>query len=206
MSLSLWKISHWKFVVLALVMAMPAAAGDAERGKSISAVCTACHGQDGNSIAGAFPSIAGQSERYIFNQMRDMKSGARNPGAMAGIADGFSEQDFSDLAAYYASQTPKGGVAGAGLAEMGEQIYLAGIKRKDIAACSSCHSPSGKGNAAAGFPALHGQWPEYTAAQLKAFRSKQRTNDGDAQMMQAVAMDLSDDEIEAVSSYLRGLR
>ncbi len=90
--------------------------------------------------------------------------------------------------------------------ELGESIYLSGVQRKKIAACSSCHSPSGMGNDPALFPSLRGQWPEYTTAQLKAFRSKKRTNDGDSRMMRDVAMDLSDEEIDAVASYLYGLR
>ena len=201
------------FTVLAILLVLaaasaPAAASDAERGKSIATVCMACHGEDGNSIVGAFPNIAGQSASYIAKQMRDMKSGMRNPGAMVGIADSFSDADFDDLGAYYATQSLKGGAAGADLAELGEQIYLAGIKRKGVAACAGCHSPSGNGNDAASFPSLRGQWPEYTVAQLKAFRSGQRGNPDDSatRMMLDVAMDLSDEEIEAVASYVRGLR
>ena len=199
----------WKCValVLAAVFAVSAAAGgDAERGKTLTAVCTACHGQDGNSIAGAFPSIAGQSERYMYKQMVDMKTGARDPGAMIGMVDALPDQDLRDLAAWYATQSPKGGAASADLVELGESIYLSGVQRKKIAACSSCHSPSGMGNDPALFPSLRGQGPEYTTAQLKAFRSKKRTNDGDSRMMRDVAMDLSDEEIDAVASYLYGLR
>jgi cytochrome c553 len=53
---------------------------------------------------------------------------------------------------------------------------------------------------------LAGQWPEYTESQLRAFRSGERTNDGDSKMMKISAMDLSDDEIAAVASYIFGLR
>ena len=201
------------FTVLAILLVLaaasaPAAASDAERGKSIATVCMACHGEDGNSSVGACPNIAGQSASYFAKQMRDMKSGMRNPGAMVGIADSFSDADFDDLGAYYATQSLKGGAAGADLAELGEQIYLAGIKRKGVAACAGCHSPSGNGNDAASFPSLRGQWPEYTVAQLKAFRSGQRGNPAAraTRMMLDVAMDLSDEEIEAVASYVRGLR
>ena len=56
------------------------------------------------------------------------------------------------------------------------------------------------------FPMLAGQWAEYTETQLRAFRSGERANDGDSQMMRLSAMDLSDQEIAAVASYLAGLR
>ena len=64
---------------------------------------------------------------------------------------------------------------------------------------------AGKGMAAAGFPALSGQHTEYTVAQLKAWRSGERSNDGDTRMMRSVAARMNDREIEAVASYIAGL-
>lgn len=181
------------------------AQGDPIKGKAMSVVCAVCHGQDGNSPAGAFPSIAGQNSRYLVKQMQEMKSGVRSAPLMTGLLDNLSDQDLQDIAAYYEGQASKPGVAKADLVELGETIYRAGVKRKSIAACTACHSPLGQGNAPAGFPTLAGQWPEYTEAQLKAFRSGERENDGDSKMMRITAMDLSDDEIAAVSSYIYGL-
>ncbi|MFT7243190.1 MAG: cytochrome c553 [Candidatus Azotimanducaceae bacterium] len=179
--------------------------GNPVRGKELTTTCIACHAEDGNSPAGAFPSIAGQQPKYLLKQLRDIKSGARPAALMTGILTNMSDQDLIDLSAYYASQVSKGGSAKPELAELGETIYLAGIKRKGIAACTACHLPDGSGNNAASFPSLGGQWPEYTVAQLKAFRSGVRANDGDGKMMRTIAMDLSDAEIEAVASYLYGL-
>ncbi|MEX0942833.1 MAG: c-type cytochrome [Pseudomonadales bacterium] len=193
-------------ITFLLVSVTTIAAGDPERGAALNTVCTACHGADGNSPAPSFPSIAGQGEAYLAKQMREMKSGARSPGAMAGIMDMVPDGDIDDLAAYYATQERKVGAARPELVALGETIYRAGIKRKNIAACTACHSPQGQGVDAATFPALAGQWPEYTEAQLKAFRDGERHNDGDAKMMRMTAMDLSDREIAAVASYLYGLR
>lgn len=182
------------------------AAGDPDRGQQLTATCVACHAEDGNSPVGAFPSIAGQHSKYLLKQLRDIKSGARPAVLMTGILTNMSDQDLMDLAAFYAGQTGKGGAAKPELAELGETIYLAGIKRKGVVACTACHLPDGSGNNAASFPVLAGQWPEYTVAQLKAFRSGMRANDGDGKLMRTVAMDLSDAEIEAVASYLYGLK
>lgn len=193
-------------IIFTLISFTAIAAGDPERGATLNAVCSACHGADGNSPAPSFPSIAGQGEAYLAKQMREMKSGARNPGAMAGIMDMVPDGDIDDLAAYYAGQDRKGGAADPDLVALGETIYRAGIKRKSIAACTACHSPRGQGVDAARFPALAGQWPEYTEAQLKAFRDGDRHNDGEAKMMRTTALDLSDKEISAVASYLYGLR
>lgn len=181
------------------------AEGNAQKGKSLTGACTVCHGEDGNSLNGSFPSLAEQGEKYLLKQMKDINSGARSAPLMAGLLDGFSKSDIADIAAYYASQKVTIGAAKKELVELGETIYRAGIARKKVAACTACHSPSGQGNELAAFPALGGQWPEYTLAQLKAFRDGARTNDGDGRMMQGVARDMSDKEMKAVASYIRGL-
>lgn len=182
------------------------AAGDAERGSTLTATCVACHGNDGNSLAGSFPNIAGQNEKYLLKQLRDMKSGARAQNLMIGIVDTLSDQDMQDLAAFYAGEAAAESAADPELALQGEHIYRSGIARKGVAACSACHSPTGQGNDLASFPKLAGQWAEYTEAQLKAFRVGERHNDGESKMMRLSAMDLSDAEIAAVASYIAGLR
>ncbi|MDA0788485.1 MAG: c-type cytochrome [Proteobacteria bacterium] len=181
------------------------AEGNAERGKSLNGTCVACHGEVGNSLAGSFPNIAGQNELYLLKQLRDIQTGAREAPLMTGMLDSLDDQDLEDLAAFYAGQQPSMGAADPALADLGEQIYRAGISRKGVAACTSCHSPTGQGNALATVPLLSGQWPEYTVAQLKAFRSGARMNDGDARMMRLSAMDLSDREIDALATYVYGL-
>ncbi len=192
-------------VLIATIAISAAADGDSSRGKQLNAVCAACHGADGNSPAGSFPSIAGQNARYLVKQMEEIKSGVRSAPLMTGLLDALSAQDLEDLAAFYAEQSPAMGAAKPELVALGERIYRAGIKRKNVAACTACHSPQGGGNSPAGFPLLAGQWPEYTEAQLRAFRSGERSNDGDSRMMRISAMDLSDDEIAAVASYVRGI-
>lgn len=200
------------------------AAGDAVAGKDKAQSCAACHGADGNSMASTFPKLAGQNVRYLLKQMENIQCGAlpaeeqkaskclpRSVPTMAGQLDGKSKQDLADIAAYYASQAPSGGQAKEALVAKGAAIYRGGVADKGIAACSGCHSPTGKGNAPAGFPRLSGQHADYIAAQLKAFRAAAdgdhngRSNDGDTQMMRSISYRLSDSEIEAVSSYISGL-
>ncbi len=200
------------------------AAGDAAAGKSKAAACVACHGADGNSMVGTFPKLAGQNERYLVKQMKDIQCGAlsrdeqkqrkcagRAVPAMTGQLDRFNDQDLADIAAFYAAQAISVGQAKAELVDKGAEIYRAGIADKGVAACTACHSPTGQGNAAAGYPSLGGQHADYLVAQLKAFRAgadgdaNGRNNDGDARMMRDVAYRLSDSEIEAVSSFISGL-
>ncbi len=91
-------------------LAMPAiadAAGDAAAGKAKSAVCTACHGADGNSTNPLWPNLAGQHAAYMVKQLKDFKSGARKDPMMAPMAAPLSVTDMENLAAYYASQKQK---------------------------------------------------------------------------------------------------
>ena len=185
--------------------------GDAAAGKAQSAACSACHGADGNSAAPTFPKLAGQGERYLLKQLMDIRDGARPVPTMVGQLDGKSDQDLADISAFYAEQARSGGRANADLVALGEKVYRSGVAERNVAACASCHSPTGKGNAPAGFPALAGQHAEYTAAQLRAYRKgyedeSGRTNDGDSKIMRTTAFGLSDGEIDAVASYLAGLK
>ena len=181
-------------------------AGDAEAGKAKSVTCAACHNADGNSLAPTFPKIAGQGERYLIKQISDIRDGRRNVPTMAPFVSALSDADIADLAAYFSSQTPTGAGAQQELVERGQTIYRGGIAEKGIPACLACHGPDGKGIDTAGFPRLAGQHAEYTKTQLTAFSMNQRTNDGDTRMMRDIAYRLHATEIEAVASYIQGLR
>ncbi|MBV1959135.1 MAG: cytochrome c4 [Pseudomonadales bacterium] len=182
-----------------------AAQADIAAGQAKAAICGACHGADGNSMIGAFPKLAGQNVPYLVKQMKNIKSGDRPVMTMAGQLDSFSVQDMENVAAYFSSQTVKLGTANPELVDLGEKLYRSGSKRKGVSACTACHSPTGSGNAPAGFPSLKGQHAEYTALQLKAFRSGERHNDAE-KIMRDNAELLSDKDIDALASYISGLR
>jgi len=181
-------------------------AGDANAGKAMIAICVACHGENGNSLIGSFPNLGGQGEAYLLKQLSNIQEGAREVPTMAGMLDGMSKKDLADIAAFYSTQSRAQGAANASLVQLGESIYRFGVPRKNVAACTSCHSPTGVGNDLARFPALAGQWPEYTVKQLKAFQAGARDNDGDGKMMRVTAMDMNEREMNAVAAYVYGLR
>ena len=187
------------------VTGLAQAAGDATAGQTKAAVCGACHGPDGNSAAPTFPKLAGQGERYLLKQLKDIKSGARPVVPMTGLLDNLSDQDLADLSAYFASQKGSVGAADPKLVERGEALFRGGKVEDGMPACTGCHAPDGSGNAAAGFPKLGGQHAQYVATQLTNFREGVRTNDGDTMIMRAIAAKLSNKDIEAVSSYIQGL-
>lgn len=181
------------------------AAGDAKAGQAKTAVCGACHGADGNSLAPNFPKLAGQGERYLLKQLHDIKDGKRQVLEMTGLLTNLSDQDLQDIAAYFSSQSGSVGAADPKLVARGEALFRGGKLEEGMPACTGCHAPNGAGNAAAGFPHLGGQHAQYVAKQLTDFREGNRTNDGDNMIMRAIAAKLSNKDIEAVSSYIQGL-
>jgi cytochrome c553 len=180
-------------------------AGNADSGKDKVATCVACHGQDGNSMVGLWPSLAGQNANYLVRQLQHIKSGKRSIAVMAGLLDNFSTEDLSDIAAFYASKNNTIGQVEADKVELGKKLYYSGSLEKGIPACTACHSPKGKGNAPAGYPLLSGQQADYVTKSLKNYRSGERNNDESSQMMMAIAYKLDDVEIDALSSFINGL-
>ena len=200
---------------LALLATMSQAAellkGDAAAGEGKAVTCGACHGADGNSVVPNFPKLAGLGEKYLLKQMQDIRDGRRMVAAMAGQVDNMTDQDLADIAAFYDAKERTSEMADEDLVALGRKVYMSGIMERKVAACSGCHSPSGKGNGPAGFPGLAGQHADYIAAQLKMFRTgyespEGRTNDGDSKIMRTTAFELSDLEIKAVASYASGLK
>jgi cytochrome c553 len=181
-------------------------AADAAAGKALAAPCAACHGENGVSTLAGSANLAGQNEKYLFRQLQAIRDNKRPVPLMAGQLDGKSDDDLANLAAHYASLPPSVGQAKDQNLELGTQIYRGGILEKKVAACTACHSPTGRGNAPAGFPQLSGQAPDYVIAQLKGYREGVRTTDEDyGGMMREIARGLTDNEMAAVANYIHGL-
>ena len=178
------------------------AEGSVEDGQAKSAVCAACHGPDGNSVNPEWPSLAGQHASYLVSQLQAFKSGQRQNALMSPMAMGLSEQDMQDLAAFYEAQQPAAREADAALAEAGRQLYIGGNAERGVTACIACHGPRGQGNPLAEFPVIAGQHAAYTQLTLNAYASGERPNE----MMQDIAMRMTDEDIRAVSAFVQGLR
>jgi cytochrome c553 len=184
---------------------------DLAKGQSIATqVCAACHAGDGNSTAPANPKIAGQFPDYLHKQLADFKaqSGkkpARENPVMNGMVANLSDADMKNLAAYFAGQKLKPAAASdKQLAALGQKLWRGGNLATGVPACSGCHGPAGAGIPGQ-YPRLAGQYSDYIATQLKAFRDSARANDPNG-MMRGVAARLSEREIRAVAEYAAGLR
>ena len=199
---------HIGAIVIALssLVSFTSYAADIQAGKAKSAACAGCHGADGNSISGTWPSLAGQHASYLVKQLKDYKTGARDNATMKGMAGILAtEQDMQDVAAYFQSQKLKSVKFDDKLIAKGESIFRGGIADASVPACMACHSPDGRGNAPAVWPSLRGQQPDYLASQLKMFRDGSRANDA-GKTMRNVAARMSDAEISAVSAYIAGIK
>lgn len=170
---------------------------------SYATICAACHGADGNSAVAANPKLAQQHPQYLVKQLQEFKSAKRNSPIMAGMAATLGDDDVKNVSYWLASQKAKPGASGdKALVALGERIYRGGVPDRQIAACTGCHSPNGAGIPAQ-YPRLSGQFAEYTAAQLVAFRDGVR---GNSLEMTQVAAKLNDREIKAVAEYMAGLQ
>jgi len=209
--------SPWAVMLIAGVLAASTALAQtvpkADPSKAqpiVQKLCAACHAADGNSTQTDNPILAGQHADYTLKQLLNFKPQGGKPAerphnVMAGMVAALSAEDMRNLATHFEMQKPKPRAArDPELVRFGQAIYRGGIMSRGVAACSACHGPNGAG-VPAQYPRLAGQFAEYTAAQLRAFRSGERANDLN-RMMRAVAEKLTDREIAAVAEYLAGLR
>jgi cytochrome c553 len=191
----------------------PFAHGSVQNGSTKTAVCSSCHGPNGNSANAQWPRLAGQSAVYIASQLRLFKSGVRNNPIMKPLAGTLSDQDIADVAVYYEAQTVSGLEADPSYWKAGSDLYRRGDKARNIPACIACHGPAGRGNLAAGYPALRAQESEYVKSQLEAYASGARytgtnvaTEDPNSVMMSTIAKRLTADDVRDLASYVQGMR
>ena len=187
-----------KFVlsaVLCLAAAANAFAG-ADEGKAKATACAACHGPDGNSPSPDFPSLAGQTSRYIYLQLKDFKEGRRKNEIMSALSTNLSKQDMRDLGDYFAAQKQKS----TGFKADGAKVAR-GQKVAADALCTMCHLGGFSGQNEV--PRVSGQHQAYIHRQLMAFKNKERTND--AGNMQSVMRTISEEDVEALSHYIANI-
>ena len=179
--------------------------GDIDAGKTKAVTCAACHGADGNSMTPLWPNIAGQSAKYIEEQLMAFKTGLRQNALMSSQA--MLQTDMADLAVYYESLPAAAqAIADPDLLARGEALYRGGDAQEGIPACIACHGPTGRGNPAVPYPALNGQHAAYTAKTLADYASGARKSDGLTKIMRHISERLTAEDIQALASYVQGLK
>jgi cytochrome c553 len=182
------------------------ASGRPEKGVFVALYCTACHGEQGVSQSGLYPTLAGMDSAVIYKQLDDFRSGKRSWGAMNAIAQALLPQDAVDVAAYFA--TLRNGLppvqgerfqSGHTLRESDPAVRLAfaGDPARGIPPCAACHGP---GDHKLGAPQLKTQQPVYVERQLAAFAQGFRQNDMNEQM-RTIAAQLTPEETHLIAEF-----
>ncbi|MCW5654420.1 c-type cytochrome [Hydrogenophaga sp.] len=68
-----------------------------------AAACANCHGTDGRAEPGAV-SLAGQSKDDLTQKLLDFKAGKRPATIMHQLAKGYSDEQLTQIAGYFAAQ------------------------------------------------------------------------------------------------------
>ena len=190
--------------------------GSAQKGATAVAICSACHGLDGNSPSSSYPNLASQKYNYILKQLEDFRNGHRQSSVMTGMAMTIprsnDHQNMKNIAAYFSSQKLKHAEganahpAAATPAELkiGFEVYRYGSSKERVPACSACHGLGGEGNDPMAIPSLAGQHASYVVQQLDQFASGVRDN-SPGQVMGKIAHALSTKQKVAVAAYMERL-
>ena len=80
--------------------------GDPSAGKTASAACAGCHGEQGVSSNPAWPSLAGQDARYLADALKAYKDGSRTDATMKALVASLDDRTINDIASYYAGLAP----------------------------------------------------------------------------------------------------
>ena len=207
MKLPTISISGFLFLIIVAAPLASWAKGDPAAGKEKSQVCQGCHGEDGNSYGPEWPNLAAQHPSYIIKQVKNFQDGVRVNETMSGMVVGLSQQDIEDIAAYFASQNlkPQAQETDVEIIKTGRKIFKGGNRYTGVPACAGCHGPNGVGNGPAAFPHLAAQKSTYIVKTLKDFQSGARANDAN-EIMRNIAAKLTENEINAVASYMATLQ
>ncbi len=147
------------------------AAGDAARGATKAAMCIGCHGIVGYQATFPevykVPMIAGQGAKYIVASLVAYQKGDRKHPTMRGIAASLTEQDMTDLGAFYEQQ-------GKGVGTPAPSALATPVPdalKDRMAACVACHGANFSAPLDPAYPRLAGQHADYLYATLKSYHT-----------------------------------
>ena len=168
--------------------------------------CKTCHGLSGQGYLGYFPMprLAGQQPEYLENQLQAFIDRRRTNPVMFNVAHVLSPAMLKGLAEHFRDLNPKPlGGASREFVAAGKKIYEDGVPSAEVPPCATCHGPEAKG--ADAFPRLAGQLNDYVAKKLLNW-SKERGQDpakpDNSAIMQPIAHNLTEAQVQAVAAYL----
>ena len=158
-------------------------------------LCASCHGEHGLPSDSTVPIIWGQQAAYIQTELNAYRNGDRESQIMSSIAESLSDDEMSQIAAYFghakwpvrSDAPPSAPAPGA------------------VATCQACHNA----NLAGGIgptgvaPRLAGQFSPYLLDTMNAYANGERAN---SEAMSTLMQSLSPEDRKAVADYLASLR
>jgi len=156
-----------------------------------SETCNACHGIEMLAENPEVPVISGQSLQYIYSQLKDYKSRAREHEIMSEMVSDLEKKLLLNLATYFSEEKwidfrteskPN--------EKLAEDMIASGQ-------CSQCHGTFKENNLAA--PRLAGQKESYLIATMTAFKNRTRKNAPDKSSLFET---MSDEAIKALANYI----
>ena len=187
-------------------------AGDAAAGKPLFAVCSSCHGMEGEgNLALHAPKLSGQADWYLKRQLKHYKQGIRGAheqdvfGKMMApmAATLVDDAAISNVVAYIRTLPDHSAAATAPKStSSGQHRYVTN--------CGICHGTNGQGIQAMNAPRLAGMSDWYMVTQLKNFKQRIRGAHPDDQygdQMTLMAATLADDQVtNDLVTYINTLR
>lgn len=200
-------------LVAAMAFAVtPALADPIKDGENVykTKTCMACHGIKGARPVLSYPMLAGQNEKYLLNQLKDIKGGKRvgsnDPATghpyiqgMLDIMHLVEEKDLQNVAKYLSSLPP--GKPKAADPAPAPELLAAGEKAFNSLGCKACHGKDGLKPTTKTYPFIAGLNAEYLARQMTEMRDQVRVG-GQSKLMFGTIKKASDEDIAAMSAWL----
>lgn len=180
-------------VLAAVFLALPSIAQDMTLAERI-ALCSSCHGPDGNSPNPKIPSLAGQPEFFILNQLVLMREGVRPIEQMDSFVKFLKDDEIVALAQHFSRKTPRRNDQ----EKIDPDLVARGEALAQKRHCASCHLPTYAGTEQ--MPRLAKQRIDYLIYSMQKLRDNERR--GADSLMSASIFGASDDDLRALAHYV----
>jgi sulfide dehydrogenase cytochrome subunit len=185
------KSALWIVFLFATMVAATSSRANTIPSPTLSKNCAGCHGTDGYSSE-PMPIIAGLSDTYLRQVMRQYKSGERPSTIMGRLTKGYTDSELDGMAAYFASQIWRSPTqeVDASMVSRGKKIH----QEK----CETCHKNNGRYQDES-TPRIAGQWRRYLEIVMQEYAREDRKMPD--YFMTVIARTLSPKDISALAHF-----
>lgn len=162
------------------------------RGEEQASFCSYCHGKDGISVKPLVPNLAGQNPNYLLDQIERFANGNRQDFIMTPLARQYGPEDRVAVAIFFSSLSPRVHAADPTLVLRGQIRFQQ--------RCIGCHATDAHGGE--NYARLAGQNEQYIKHRLFYYQQPQSLTKVAPTVMNTVAKDLSDEDVEGIAAYL----